>query len=106
MNSPGQLSWFVVTSDDEAIYLSVSAPQRQPWQATIPWASVTRVCFAAEDWDLSDGLYLFTDLRPESWVVPVEADGGTQLLDELIRRGLFDASLAIRAAQAVSGMFR
>jgi hypothetical protein len=36
---------------------------------------------------------------------PTEADGGTDLLSELMRRGLFDAGLPIRAAQAVSGLF-
>jgi hypothetical protein len=30
-------------------------------------------------------------------VIPVEAVGGQQLLDELIRRDLFDARLAIEA---------
>lgn len=105
MNPPGSVSWFAVSSDEDAIYLSVTPPVGEPWQATILWTSVTRVCFAAEGLELSDGLYLFTNLRPESWVVPVEADGGTELLDQLIGRGMFDARLAIQAAQAMSGLF-
>lgn len=53
---------------------------------------------------VSDGLYIFTTLRAESWVVPTEAVGGTQLIRELIRRGLFDASLAITASKAQHGL--
>jgi hypothetical protein len=53
----------------------------------------------------SVALYIFTSLRPESWLIPTEADGGRELLRELIRRGLFDASLAVTAAQAHEGIF-
>ena len=42
MNSPGPVSWFHVTSDEDAIHLSVSAPGREPWQARIPWAWAVR----------------------------------------------------------------
>jgi hypothetical protein len=31
--------------------------------------------------------------------------GGPELLDELIRRGLFDAKVAIEAASATEGLF-
>ena len=64
-----------------------------------------RFCFAVEDLFTSDGLYLFTSLRPESWSVPVEAVGGSSLLQELISRRLFDPGLAIRAITALSGYF-
>jgi hypothetical protein len=105
MSSPGSISWFRVTMSDEAISLSVSAPGGPAWQAVIPWDSIIRVCFAAEGPLESDGLYIFTDLRPESWAIPIEADGGTDLLHELVRRRLFDARLAITAALALSGLF-
>jgi hypothetical protein len=103
---PGnEISWFVVTTDDQSVHLSVAPPGRHPWQAVLPWSCITRVCFAAEDAFLSDGIYLFTSLRPQSWVVPVEAVGGASLLGELVRRQLFDAGLAIRAMTALSGYF-
>ena len=101
----GMIDWFVVMTDDSSVRLSVSPPGRSAWQAVIPWDSVTRVCFEAADFLVSDDLYIFTSLRPESWLIPVEADGGQELLRELIRRGLFDASLAITAAQAHEGIF-
>jgi len=105
MRGQGPAGWFTVCTDDSAIRLSSRPPGRESWQATIPWDSVVRVCFAAEGPFVSDGVYLFTRLRPESWAVPVEAAGGPQLLSELIRRGLFDARLAITAASAINGLF-
>jgi hypothetical protein len=102
--APGY-EWYVVATDDQSFSLSVSPPGRPSRQAVIPWDSVVRVCFKAEDLLVSDDLYVFTSLRPESWVIPVEADGGLRLLDELIRRGLADAGLAIKAATAHDGLF-
>ena len=99
------IGWFVVVTDDRSVSLSISPPGRSPWQAVIPWDSVVRVCFEAADFLVSDDLYIFTSLRRESWLIPVEADGGQELLHELIRRGLFDADLAITAAQAHEGIF-
>jgi hypothetical protein len=63
------------------------------------------VRLAAEGPTDSDGLYIFANRRPESWPVPIEAAGGADLLSELIRRGLFDAGLAIAAALAPRGQF-
>lgn len=105
MSGDWAVTWFVVTLDDRSIRLEVSPPGREPWQADIPWDSVARVCFEAEGPLDSDSLYVFTSMRPQSWVIPVEAAGGRQLLDELIRRDLFAASLAIEAMQAHHGLF-
>lgn len=104
MSNPGSIDWFVVTTDDRSFHLSVSAPGQEPWRDSVPWDSIIGVCFEAEP-EISDALYVFTRLRPESWVVPADAAGGSQLLDELIRRNLFDAKLAVKAAQAASGLF-
>jgi len=52
-----------------------------------------------------DDIYLFTHLRPESYVIPTEAHGGPELWNEIIERGLFDAKLAIEAATSVGGVF-
>jgi len=105
MSPHSPISWFCVITDDRTIRLSVSPPSRSAWEAAIPWTSIIQVCFAAEGPLESDGLYIFTNLRPESWAVPVEAAGGADLLTELIQRGLFDAGLAITAAQATCGLF-
>jgi len=97
--------WFHVRWDDVAVQLDVSPPGRESWRARFEWSSVSRVCFKAEDLLMSDGIYVFTAQRPESYAIPMEADGGAELWDELVRRGLFDAELAIRAAGAAEGLF-
>jgi hypothetical protein len=61
--------------------------------------------FRAEDLYTSDGIYFFTSLRPESFVVPTEADGGTELWHEVLRRGLFDADLAGKANTSLGETF-
>jgi hypothetical protein len=69
----------------------------------IQWSRIIRVCFLGGDMLKSDQLYIFTDERPESYVIPMDADGAPQLWDEIITRGLFDAELAIKAAMAMDG---
>ena len=61
--------------------------------------------FKAEDGLRSDGWYIFVKQRAESYAIPVEADGGTLLLDEFLKRRLFDAELAIRMAGATDELF-
>jgi len=97
--------WYRVRLDEVGIHLDVSPPGKQPWQDTIRWADITRVCYQVEDVLMSDGWYLFTKSRPESYAVPVEADGGELLLGALMERQLFDPELAIRMATALQGVF-
>ena len=97
--------WFRVRLRETGIQLDVSPPGKAAWQALIPWADITRVCYKVEDGFMSNGWYLFTKQRPESYAVPVEADGGDALLDELLKRKLFDAELTIRAAMAFNEVF-
>ncbi len=97
--------WYPVRLSDVAIRLEVSPPGRTAWQAEILWADIIRVCFKAGGGLESDGWYIFTKHRPESYAVPVEADGGGALLGEFMKRNLFSAELAIRAASTVDGMF-
>jgi hypothetical protein len=100
-----RIDWFRVTFDETSIYLDVSPPSRDPWQARIEWARVIRICFKSGDLFSSDDIYIFTDERPESRVIPTEAAGGPDLWNEIIRRGLFDAELAIRAASSIDRLF-
>jgi len=72
---------------------------------SIQWEAITRVCFEAESYSLSDAIYVFTRGRAESYAIPVDAGGGHEFWDELVRRGLFDAELAARAMGAVDGVF-
>ncbi len=69
------------------------------------WANVERVCFKAEYFAVSDGIYIFTDQRPESYAIPIQARGGQELWNEIVRCGLFDAALAIKALTSTEGLF-
>ena len=97
--------WYFVDFDDAVIRLRVEPPGGKPWSAVVPWESIIRVCFKAENLEASDGIYLFTADRPQSCAVPTEARGGGELWVEILRRELFDAQLAIDAATAASGVF-
>lgn len=99
----GLLDWFVVEFDSESIHLSVRPPGKREWSVEIPWSSIIRVCFEGQ-YEISDAIYIFTDLRPESWAIPSEAIGGGALWDELVARGLFDATLAISIVSQPEGV--
>lgn len=99
------LEWFQVRFDDALITLQVSPPSRPAWEAQIRWERIVRVCFKAGGWDSPDEVYLFTDERPESYLIPMIAVGAGALWDEIIRRGAFDAELAIKAASSIDQLF-
>ena len=73
-------SWFLVRWDDTAVHVDVRPPGG----------------------DAGDVVQL-------QWVpgyaIPMDAAGGHELWDELLRRGLFDPELASRAMTAVDGVF-
>jgi hypothetical protein len=98
-------SWFHVTFDETKIYLDVRPPGQEFWKAEIGWAEIIRICYQAHDYTMSDELYLFTNKRKESYLIPVEADGGLDLWNELVKRNLFDPELAIRIAMTHEGIF-
>ena len=102
---PDLHEWFTVRYDVSAIVLQVNPPGAAAWQAQIDWNRIVRVCFEAGDWYESDVVYLFTDERPESYAVPIEADGGQALWFEILDRKLFDAEMAIVAATATNELF-
>ena len=102
---PSLADWFRVRFDESAITLDVSPPSRPPWGAEIKWERIIRVCFKSGSWDSRDEVYIFTDERPESYLIPTEAGGGAALWDEVIRRKLFDAETAIEAASSADKLF-
>ena len=97
--------YFAVEFDDEVVRIDVSPPEGQARHQEFRWADIERVCFKAEGPILSDGIYVFTGTRPESYVIPVDARGGNAFWAEVIERRLFDANLAIEAASALEGLF-
>ena len=96
--------WFHVRFDEHGIYWQVEPPGKQSWTDQVGWDHIECICFKATDIFESDEILLFTDIRPESYVIPTEADGGETILSELIDRKLYDAELAILAAGLTEGM--
>jgi hypothetical protein len=103
--SPPLAGWFRVRFDDSVIGLDVSPPQRESWEAQIEWQRIIRVCFKAGDLYEQDEIYIFTNERPESYLIPIEADGAGDLWNEIIRRKLFDAEMSIEATSSVNKLF-
>ncbi len=92
--------WYTVTFDNTHAHRDVRPPGGEAWADAFAFADVERVCLKTGDFLDPDELYVFVRGRPESYLIPTEAEGGTELLGELIRRGLFDAHLAIEAAMS------
>jgi hypothetical protein len=97
--------WFFVTFDEQAVHIRAEPPGEPAWSQSFQWDAVVRVCFKAEDMFISDGIYVFTTERAESYVIPTEARGGGELWSEILRRKLFDAALAIEAARSAGGLY-
>jgi hypothetical protein len=98
------MDWYRVRFDARGLTRAAAPPGRPAWEDAVAWADIMRVCLEMEGAFGSDSLYLFTRQRPESYAIPLAAAGAQDLLGELIRRGLFDAELAIQAATA-EGLF-
>jgi len=72
------LNWFHVSFDEQTVYLNVNPPGGKEWKVQFHWKNVIRVCFKSEDLWMSDEIYIFISKRPESYVIPTEADGGPE----------------------------
>ncbi len=103
--TPALDAWFLVSFDNEFISLEVSPPNRSAWTAQIEWKRINRVCFKAGDLYNPDEIYIFTDERPESYLIPTEANGGDALWEEILKRNLFNAETAIEAATSTNKLF-
>jgi hypothetical protein len=91
-------TWFHVTIDGAFIDIHLHPPGGEEQRSRIKWDSIVRVCFRPADFLGSDEILIFVEGKEESYLVPVEADGGFELWDQIIDRELFDAELAIKLA--------
>ncbi|MHA2118035.1 MAG: hypothetical protein ACW98J_03870 [Candidatus Thorarchaeota archaeon] len=91
-------TWFHVTFDEKFIGIHINPPEREESRARIKWDEIMRVCFRPADFLGSDEILIFVEGKEESYLIPVEADGGFELWDQIIDRELFDAQLAIKLA--------
>jgi hypothetical protein len=94
------LNWFHVTFDEHGFTRRAQPLGAEAWADTVRWDEIERVCLQMEGLFGSDALYVFARGREASYAVPMEAEGAHELLDELIRRKLFEAELAITAASS------
>ena len=92
-----------MTFDEMRVTLRASPPRSRPWEQTFAWSEVTRICFKSEGKTASDGIYVFTAQRPESFVIPIEAKGGADFWGQVVKRGLFPEDRAISAASSSDG---
>ena len=99
------IDWIQVWFDIERVYMAAQPADQEPWTQDFRWDDIKHICFQVEDIYISDGIYVFTKVRPESYVIPIEAIGGQEFWAEVIHRGLFDAELAITAATSIEGQF-
>src|SRR6202035_2388834 len=94
------------TFDEHVVRMRAEPPGREHWSQEFYWDSVKRICFQAVDlFGGSDGIYVFTTEGSAIYAIPAEASGGKELWSEILRRQLFDANLAIRAACSDGGLF-
>lgn len=96
-------NWFNVTFDEDRVTMAASPPGREPWEQSFRWSEVERICFKSEGALASDGIYIFTTQRPESFAVPTEATGGPEFWAKIIERGLVPPEYAIKTATLTGG---
>lgn len=92
---PELSEWYHVSFDDRAVYRQVEPPGQEAWSDEFSWDSIVRVCFKTAGLYESDEVYIFTRGREASYQIPTEADGGAELLGEIIERKLFPAETLI-----------
>lgn len=98
-------AWFQVQVNQSEVSVSAQPPGRDQWHQTFLWEDVVRIIFEGNGGLSSDGVYVFTSKRPESYVIPTEAKGGDAFVEELIRRGYFASEKFRDALLKPRGMY-
>jgi hypothetical protein len=83
------IPWYRVRFRGTGIDLDVTPPGPPAWAAQIDYKDIRCVCFKTGDGLLSDEVYLFTSHGEESYLIPVDADGGAELMPKLVEQELF-----------------
>ncbi len=94
-----------VSFDEVYIYRNVDPPEGEGWNDKLRWEEIIRICYHPGDFLETDELYIFTNEREESYLIPLEADGAPKLWGEIIERNLFDAKLAIELVSKSEGLY-
>ncbi|MHA2071272.1 MAG: hypothetical protein ACW985_05745 [Candidatus Thorarchaeota archaeon] len=93
-------TWFHVTFDEYSIDIHLHPPGGEEQRGKIQWEAIVRVCFKPADFLGTDEILIFFEGQEESYLIPMEADGGLALWSEILDRGFFDAKLAIELASS------
>ena len=83
--------WYQVSFNEFQISISAQPPGKDSWEQSVNWESIIRVLWQGEGGIISDGIYLFTSERSESYVIPMDARGGESFVKELINRKYFSS---------------
>ncbi|RMG24233.1 MAG: hypothetical protein D6732_23930 [Methanobacteriota archaeon] len=87
------IPWFCCSLAEDGVHLSVNRPDNDHWDASFSWKQITKVCFKATDIYSVDVIRIYLD-DGTHYDIPLEAEGGYNLWEQLIDRGLFDSELA------------
>ena len=98
-------TWYHVSFDEEFVYRNVDPPGQDGWNDKLQWRDIIRICYHPGDFLEPDELYIFTNEREESYLIPLEADGAQELWGEILERHLFDAKLAIKIMSMSGGVY-
>ena len=80
-------SWYHVSFDDKYIYRKVSPPGKEKWSDKLKWSTIKRICYrTGSEFYETDEIYIFTFLREESYLIPMEAYGASELFNEIINK--------------------
>ena len=88
--------WYQVKFDSEKIYIIISHKDSKPTKAELFWKNIIRICYVPMSFIGPDEIYIFTNQREESYLIPSEALGASALWGEIVDRGLYDAEKAIK----------
>ncbi len=100
-----RMDWYIVEFDDKEVRRQVSPSGGEAWSDQFYWHDVIRVCYQAGDFLDPDEVYIFTNQREESYQIPTEATGGSALMGELAKRGLFPLESLLEAMKHAGELY-
>src|SRR5208337_276878 len=89
--------------DDATVRIRMSDGSASDWDRDFQWCDIARVCFKDEGIALADTLFVELRGQKKLAVIPMEAQRGTEFLDELVKRGLFPNDAFAKAIRSVTG---
>lgn len=97
--------WYTVSFDEHALQVHCAPPGHEAWGERLPWSGIARAELVEEGLSASDRVRLVSREGGEPLLeVPIEADGGREFLQELLRRDLLDVSFLQKQAFEKQGM--